>query len=72
MTCKECKYSKVNHSVVCGQHYEVVSCKGYVKHNTKSAERCKRYTTKSNIEDKVNSFEKVITSDLFDEIIDNT
>ena len=46
MTCKECKYSKVNHSVVCGQPYEVVSCKGYVKHNVKSAERCKRYTPK--------------------------
>lgn len=46
MTCKECKNAKVNHSVVCGQSYEVVSCKGYVKHNTKSAERCKRYTPK--------------------------
>lgn len=46
MTCKECKNAKVNHSVVCGQPYEVVSCKGYVKHNIKSAERCKRYTPK--------------------------
>lgn len=71
MTCKECKYSKVNHLVICGQPYEVVSCKGYVKHNTKSAERCKRYT-KASIDEKVNSFEKVITSDLFDEIIDDT
>ena len=43
MTCKECKNAIVNHSVVCGKPYEVISCNGIVRHNTKSAERCKRY-----------------------------
>ena len=47
MTCKECKYSKVNHSVVGGYTYLTVSCKGYVKHNEKSAERCKSFTPKA-------------------------
>lgn len=69
MTCKECKYSKVNQSVVCGKCYEIISCNGIVRHNTKSAEQCKRYT-KADIEDKVNSFEKVNISDVFDEIIE--
>lgn len=43
----------------------------YVAIDKKNCEGCKRYT-KASIDEKVNTFEKVITSDLFDEIIDDT